>query len=251
MFTEELSKEVEERTRELQQSNNDLQQFAHVASHDLKEPVRKIKTFNNRVLDDFGEMLPKKEQVYLHKINHAADRMFAMIEGVLNYSKLGASKQQMEALDLNTVLQNIELDLELLIIKKKAVITIAELPTITGNETLMYQLFYNLVLNSLKFAKADEPSRISITCEVKKHEQKEVAKITVSDNGIGFEQEYADTIFDTFTRLNPADEYEGTGLGLALCKKIVDRHGGSISAIAEPGRGATFTILLPLHPSQL
>ncbi|GEO11989.1 PAS domain S-box protein [Segetibacter aerophilus] len=157
MFTEKLSKLVKEKTVELQRSNEDLQQFAHVASHDLKEPVRKIKTFNNRIIEDFSYILPEKAQTYLNRISVATDRMFSMIEGVLNYSKLGNSKQLFEPLDLNKILQNIELDLELLISKKNASIVVTELPTITASEILMYQLFYNLILNSLKFSKAEEP----------------------------------------------------------------------------------------------
>jgi PAS domain S-box-containing protein len=246
MFTEELSKQVKERTKELQQSNNDLQQFAHVASHDLKEPVRKIKTFNNRIIEDFNEVLPRKVQVYLDKINQATDRMFMMIEGVLNYSKLGKKQQVFGPVDLNKILRDIEVDLEVLVQKKSAVINKTYLPTITANETLIYQLFYNLVLNSLKFAKANEPSRINVTGTLIKRDQQNFVSIVLSDNGIGFEQEYAEAIFDTFKRLNPADEYEGTGLGLALSKKIVERHGGSITATGHEGVGATFTILLPV-----
>ena len=246
LFTEELHRLVGERTNDLRRSNEDLQQFAHVASHDLKEPVRKIKTFNNRIRDDFSEALPEKVQMYLNKINSAANRMEGMIEGILKYSQLAQSAAAFVTVDLNKTLENIQSDLEVLIFDKKALITTTDLPTINANETLIYQLFYNLVLNSLKFSKASEPSRIHIKCAFLQQDQKDFTEIILSDNGIGFEQEYANTIFDTFTRLNSQDEYEGTGLGLALCKKIVERHGGSIAATGQVGIGATFTINLPL-----
>jgi PAS domain S-box-containing protein len=245
LFTEELSKQVKERTIELRRSNEDLQQFAHVASHDLKEPVRKIKTFHNRIRDEYGKTLPEQVSFFLEKINSSTDRMYTMIDGILSYSKLANAKQSFKGVDLNEIIRNIEIDLEVLIQQKNAVITATEMRSLTADNQLMYQLFYNLILNSLKFSKEGEPVRINITSEDVEHNQSRFNKITLSDNGIGFEQEYADSIFETFTRLNPVEEYEGTGLGLALCKKIVERHEGSISATSEPGKGATFIIFLP------
>ncbi len=246
LFTQELHRLVAERTVELQRSNEDLRQFAHVASHDLKEPIRKIQTFNNRILDEYGEQLPPKAKVFAQKIGVSADRMVQMIEGVLRYSKLGAEEQVWESVDLGEVIQHIRTDLEVLIQQKGAVINTTDLPTITANATLMYQLFYNLILNALKFSKKAEPPRISIRWEQAEEAGNLFNKITVTDNGIGFEEEFAEDIFKTFTRLHPAEDYEGTGLGLALCKKIVERHGGRIWAQGEPGKGATFSILLPL-----
>jgi PAS domain S-box-containing protein len=245
LFTEELHRLVAERTAELQRSNDDLRQFAHVASHDLREPVRKIKTFNTRIIDDFSEVLPDKVKTYLNKIDSSANRMYAMIEGVLNYSKAGSEQQPVEAVDLNEIIRDIETDLEVLVQQKNAKVTPANLPTLHGYRVLLYQLFYNLILNSLKFAKSSAPSLINISCNVVNQDKEKFYKIVVSDNGIGFEPEYAEDIFSTFTRLNPVDEYQGSGLGLALCKKIVDRHKGTISAAGEPGKGASFTIMLP------
>lgn len=247
LFTEELHRLVAEQTVELQRSNEDLRQFAHVASHDLKEPIRKIQTFNNRILDEYADALPPRVKTFSEKIGTAADRMIAMIEGVLRYSKLGNIEQARVPVNLNETIRQITIDLEVPIQQKAAEITAAELPTLNANPTLMYQLFYNLILNSLKFAKAGEPPRIRISFETVGHEEKEFAKITVSDNGIGIEPEFSEEIFKTFTRLHPAEDYEGTGLGLALCKKIVERHGGTIAAGGEPGIGATFTIRLPLE----
>jgi len=246
MFTEELSKQVKERTIELKRSNDDLQQFTHVASHDLKEPVRKIKTFNNRIIDDFSQLLPERVNLYLNKINRATDRMYSMIEGILSYSKLANAKQSFKPVDLNEIIETIESDLEVLMQQKNAMITTTDLPVILADELLIYQLFYNLILNSIKFSKEEEPGLINIFSEMVQQEQTNFIKITLSDNGIGFDPEFEQAIFETFTRLNPADQYEGTGLGLALCKKLVERHNGFISASGEPDKGAIFTILLPL-----
>jgi PAS domain S-box len=249
LFTEELHRLVGERTLELQRSNDDLRQFAHVASHDLKEPVRKIKTYWNRIIEEYSEELPDQVKRYLGKIEGSINRMYALIEGILRYSKFGNTEYLQEKVDLNQVIKNIESDLEVLIAEKHAQINVGLLQDIYANSFLMYQLFYNLILNSLKFSKEGIPSRIDISSQVIKEQQKSFVKITVSDNGIGFEEEFNEMIFDSFTRLNPADEYEGTGLGLALCKKIVQRHRGSITASGKPDIGATFTILLPIENS--
>lgn len=244
-----LEQEVKKRTAELselnirlQQSNEDLRQFAHVASHDLKEPVRKVKVYTGRLQEDTETAFSVKGRSYLEKINSAANRMITMIEGVLHYSTLNSTAQRTEPVDLNRIIRSIETDLELPINQKKADINYTELPTIDGAAILLYQLFYNLINNSLKFSKADIPSRISITSFI----DKDQTLIRLVDNGIGFDQEQADRIFETFSRLNAKDKYEGTGLGLSLCKKIVLRHGGSIEATGKKGEGSVFQIRLPL-----
>jgi light-regulated signal transduction histidine kinase (bacteriophytochrome) len=241
-----LEKLVAERTLELQRSNEDLQQFAHVASHDLKEPVRKIKTFSSRLQSEFGHDLPAKGKMYIDKIQGATNRMYDMIEGVLKYSTLNEEQLPVELVDLNAVLQNIEADFELVIHQKHAVIHKGELPPIEGAPVLIYQLFYNLINNSLKFSRPEVAPVINITSSVESENGRAKAKITIADNGIGFDQEHADRIFDTFTRLNSKDKYEGTGLGLALCKKIVEKHKGTIYASGSENEGAAFTILIPL-----
>ncbi len=245
-FAEELGKQVNERTMELQRSNEDLIQFAHVASHDLKEPVRKIRTFAGRLAHEFGDTLPEKGNLYLDKIQKATSRMFSMIEGVLNYSMHGVLEESFGHVDLNKIIAQIKSDLELVIEQKKATITSGQLPVVHANSILMYQLFYNLINNSLKFSKPNEPPVITINCVEAQMSNKNYSRIELSDNGIGFEREFEHKIFETFSRLHPKDEYEGTGLGLALCKKIVDRHGGFIFAQGMPGKGATFTVLLPV-----
>jgi PAS domain S-box-containing protein len=248
-----LEEEVKKRTKELNetnlsllQSNNELQQFAHVASHDLKEPVRKIKTFTNRLMEDSGSAFSDTGKLYIGKVNSAADRMNIMIEGVLNYSMLSAAHQRIEEVDLNETLKNIEADLEVIISQKQASVQYRNLPTVEGASVLLYQLFYNLVNNSLKFSRPDECSVITILSSLTKKDEKEWVEITINDNGIGFEQEFAEKIFETFLRLNSKDQFEGTGLGLSLCKRIIERHGGTIKAFGEPDKGASFVISLPL-----
>jgi signal transduction histidine kinase len=157
------------------------------------------------------------------------------------YSSLNALKQTHELIDLNTVISEIESDFELLIQQKKAVIETNHLPAISGSSILIYQLFYNLIGNSLKFTRANVDPVIKVSGEV----SDEQVKLVVRDNGIGFNQEYGERIFQTFSRLNPKDQFEGTGLGLTLCKNIVERHGGRISAEGRENQGAIFTIMLP------
>jgi PAS domain S-box-containing protein len=241
-----LEKVVAERTKELQRSNEDLLQFAHVASHDLKEPVRKIRTFANRLLEDETSSLSLRSRVFIKKIDNAAERMFQMIEGVLRYSTMTNLDEDTSDLDLNQVLRQIETDLEIKIQDLKASIRYSGLPVIRGAPVLIHQLFYNLLNNSLKFVRTDVQPQITITAKMLTSEAAPWVSIDVADNGIGFLQDHAESIFNTFTRLNTKDQYEGTGLGLSLCKKIVERHGGTITATATPNKGAIFSIRLPL-----
>jgi PAS domain S-box-containing protein len=241
-----LEEIVRERTLELQRSNEDLQQFAHVASHDLKEPVRKIKTFAYKLQDEYKNVLGDRGNKFVNKIINATDRMFSMINGVLNYASMPASSARHEPIDLAAVIKDVQTDLEILIDEKKATISYGTLPEIRGIPDHIYQLFYNLINNSLKFARADVPAVITITCKEEiVSSGNPMYEIVVSDNGIGFEKEYTEQIFSTFFRLNSKDQYEGSGIGLALCKKIVERHGGTIHARGEKDNGAQFHILLP------
>ncbi len=244
-LTAKLESLVNERTAELQRSNEDLQQFAHVASHDLKEPLRKIKTFTNRVEDDKETILSEKGKTYLAKVQSASDRLFSMIDGVLRYSMVDSHEQPVETVDLNKIITSIENDLELVINRQSAVFEWNNLHEVEGSSVLIYQLFYNLINNSLKFAKIDEQLRICIESRLIVQKEKNFIETTVRDNGIGFDQDQAERIFNTFTRLHSKDKYEGTGLGLALCKKIVRRHNGVISAKGCKNIGAEFIIVIP------
>lgn len=244
-----LEERVSERTKELQRSNADLQQFAHVASHDLKEPVRKIRTFGLRLKQELNGHADENTKLYTEKILESANRMSTMIEGVLNYSSLNSLDQKTEPVDLNKVLADITNDLEVLIHQTGALIHSDPLPEVEGIQVLLYQLFYNLINNSLKFSKQNQTPVIKITCHTDCTHGSDYAKITVSDNGIGFDAEYNEEIFKTFTRLNSKTKYDGTGLGLSLVRKIVERHHGTIEASGVPDHGATFTVTLPVKLS--
>lgn len=239
----------------LENSNRDLEQFAYVASHDLQEPLRKIQIFSELAERNMAneEALHK----YFQKINSSALRMTNLIKAVLNYSRLSKTGNAFEPVDLNTVVDHVKIDLELLIEEKNAAITTNKLPVICGIPLQLNQLFFNLIGNSLKFS--EKPPIISITSQFipqnalqKPQELKltgDAIELVVADNGIGFKQEYADRIFSIFQRLHTNQNYAGTGIGLALCKKIIDNHGGTISVKSEPGKGTTFYIYLPAAAS--
>jgi PAS domain S-box-containing protein len=253
---EKLEETVAVRTMELSRSNEDLQQFAHVASHDLKEPLRKIRIFIDRFGIEYGNLIPEKGKIYMQKVQASSERMTNMIDSVLSYSVINATEQTLETVDLNLVIEGIANDLELLILQKEAKIFYLNLPRIRASSALIYQLFYNLINNALKFSKEAVPAQIHLSAkEVSSSELKVAAnlpkakkywEIIIKDNGIGFNQDYADKMFHVFTRLNTRDKYEGTGLGLALCKKIVHRHQGFIYAEGKEGEGAVFHLLLPV-----
>ncbi len=246
--------ELEKSRKELEVSNHELEQFAHVVSHDMKEPIRKIKMFIERTIFEFENVLPDNAKMYFEKIQNGANRLTNMVDGVLNYSTITSTDEPFEEIDLNKILKSIEEDLEILISQKNAEISFGSCPPFEGVPFLIRQLFYNLINNSLKFSKKDIPPVINITAGL--IAQNNIAdvnaalggpfvQISLKDNGIGFHQEYAEKIFATFTRLNSKDKYEGTGLGLALCKNIVTRHHGFITAESEKDAGAVFKIILP------
>lgn len=241
----ERTKELNQVNQALKQSNEDLLQFAHVASHDLKEPVRKIKTFGYRLEEELNGYSSKAKE-YLNKMMSSASRMAAMIDGVLAYSTVNATTEALDTVNLNTVFEDIKNDLEIVVAQKNATIQTNVMPDVPGNRFLLYQLFYNLINNSLKFAKPDVHPLIQIGAEIIAEENNRTLRICIQDNGIGFSQANAIRIFDTFARLHPKDKFEGTGLGLALCKKIVHRHRGQIQAFGEEGKGATIVVTLPM-----
>ncbi len=254
----ELEQKVRERTKdlneanvELERSNKDLEQFAYIASHDLQEPIRKIGIFSQYIRNNAYEKMDDSSRNYLDKIVTSTERMRNIIKDLLDFSHINQMKDEFEKVDLNTIIEDVKSDLELLIQQKQAVINIDQLPVIQAIPVQMNQLFYNLVNNALKFTAEGIYPVIDITVkELSKDEipdqlerSKKYFQVKVQDNGIGFNQGYADKIFNMFQRLSKS--YAGTGIGLAICKKIAESHKGTISASSQPGQGATFIITLP------
>ncbi|HTM93630.1 MAG TPA: ATP-binding protein [Flavisolibacter sp.] len=249
LYSEKMEALVKERTEALENSNRDLQRFAHVVSHDLKEPLRKISMFAERLVMDESNTLSADSKNYLVKIGQSSVRMSHMIDGILAYYSVHPVHESFEIADLKAIARNIKSDLELLIEQKSATIIIGDLPQVEGVPVLLNQLFYNLINNSLKFSRKEVPPRITVDSRKKNGENHSAAddvfyEITVKDNGIGFEADSAEKIFGIFSRLHPQTSYEGTGLGLALCKRIVEYHKGKIWAESNE-EGAVFKILLP------
>lgn len=245
-FEQELKKQVDESTQELRRSNQDLMHFANIVSHDLKEPIRKIKTFISLLRNNSSDYLNDISNKYLTKVDQSAQRMQTIIEGILAYSTLDKKTQPIENINLDEVIENIKVDLELIIKEKGAILIKSELPEIEGATILIQQLFYNLIHNALKFSKANQPPRVMISSLILKNDQREFVQINIKDNGIGLDSSHYERIFNAFERLHSKDEYEGNGLGLSLCKKIVLRHGGTITATGEKDNGAEFIVTLPL-----
>ncbi|MDB5207036.1 MAG: domain S-box protein [Flavisolibacter sp.] len=249
------NKQLAEINHALELSNHDLQQFASVASHDLQEPLRKIQLFSNLLNDRGGAQLTPESKKYLEKIIYSAGRMKALIIDVLNYSKLSANDNPFECIDLNVLIKELLDDFDLFIAEKKAVINVGELPCLYVNRGQIRQMFQNLLSNSLKFAGKEKTSIIDITAKLvrdKSFDSEEDPEgafclLTISDNGIGFDEKYAAKIFSLFERLHSKETYEGTGIGLAITKKIVEKHNGLIAAHSKEGEGARFLILLPAH----
>lgn len=249
------SKLLSERNLELEQNIKELNEFNHVASHDLQEPLRKIQTFISRINDKEKDNLSDFGIDYMSRIDKASKRMRILINDLLQYSRTNRSEKNFVAVDLNDVLANSILELSQNIEDKKAIIQNEELDSIKGVDFQMQQLFTNLISNSIKYSKNDVPPIIKIKGKKVKAKDEEVLddnsnrnfyKITFKDNGIGFEQENAEKIFQLFNRLHGKTEYQGTGVGLAICKKIVENHNGYIFAKSNPDVGSTFTIYIPL-----
>ena len=246
---------IELRNKELVQNNKELTEFNHVASHDLQEPLRKIQTFISRIEDREKEQLSETAKGYFEKIQEASNRMRILIDDLLQYSRTNRSEKRFEEVDLNQVVSNALSELSENIAEKKAVIHFEKLHSIQGIQFQLEQLFINIISNSLKYSKTDEAVIVDINSKkvkafkvpkLKDDSKKEYLKITFKDNGLGFEQEYAEKIFLLFNRLHGKKEYPGTGVGLAICKKIVENHKGYIFAKGKVNQGAEFEIYLPI-----
>jgi two-component system CheB/CheR fusion protein len=256
-----LEQKVKERTEELQrinteleESNNELLQFASIASHDLKEPLRKIIMFSNLVKDRHNEALPGGAREYINKIISSSTRMGVLVNDLLSFTKLSVQHNKFQRVELNTIISEVLSDLELTIREKKAVIDMGDLPAAEIIPVEMRQVFQNIISNALKFTRENVPPRIEISgtrvseLSFTDSFDKEGAyvRIAIRDNGIGFGNEYAEKIFTIFQRLHNQSKYDGTGIGLAIARKIISKHNGIITAMAKPGEGACFVIVLPL-----
>lgn len=232
---------LSELTVELQRSNRDLEEFAYVASHDLKEPLRKVQAFGERLERKYGEALEGQGRDYVARMRSAAARMQSLIDDLLVYSRMTSKGQPFSTVDMGKIAQGVVGDLEQRISDTGAQVEIGTLPPVDSDPVQMRQLLQNLIGNALTYRRQDVAPLVKVEGEFENDE----VVLRVSDNGIGFEPRFAEQIFDIFERLHSREEYEGTGIGLALCKKIIHRHGGSITAEGRPGEGGTFTVRLP------
>jgi PAS domain S-box-containing protein len=258
-----------QRTVELTRSNAELEQFAFVASHDLQEPLRKIQAFGDRLKAKCDLASLGEGREYLERMQNAAARMRRLIDDLLTFSRVISRTEPFAPVDLTKVTREVLSDLEVRIEKSRATVHVGELPTIEADPLHMRQLLQNLIGNALKFHEPDAQPVVNIEAKIvtgsanssetaffrrnsmrDRTAENQFCELTVKDNGIGFEEKYLDRIFAVFQRLHGRQEYEGTGIGLAVCRRIVDRHGGTITARSKPGEGATFVVTLPVAHSQ-
>lgn len=257
----ELEAKVDARTQvlmqyseELHRSNKDLEAFAFVASHDLQEPLRKIRAFGDRLQQKFMPELGERGADYVMRMQAASERMSVLINDLLSFSRVTTKQKPFVKVDLNQVMDRVLSDLDYAIEDEGAQLYIEPLPVIDADASQMGQVFMNLLSNSLKFHQVEVAPAIRITCEENLSsslvdDTRNWCCIKFADKGIGFDPQYSERVFNLFQRLHGRDEYSGTGIGLALCRKIIERHGGSIDAESEQGKGATFIIRLPMTQS--
>jgi PAS domain S-box-containing protein len=247
---------LRKKNEELERSNQELLSFSYVASHDLKEPLRKIQSFSSLIMEKERGKLSETTADYFNRIISASARMQKLIESLLEYSRMGTAELRFESVDLNEILEDVKSTLKEIIEQKNAVIENSGLPVFKAVPVQMQQLFLNLVSNSLKYSRTEAPPLIKLSAERIKSTDMisngafpftEYWKINVADNGIGFEQKNEHKIFELFHRLHGKMEYGGTGIGLAICKRIVQNHEGIITAHGKPGEGSEFIVCLPVR----
>ena len=251
----EAAAELRRANAELERSNGELEQFAYVASHDLQEPLRKIQAFGDRLTTKFRTELPDAGKEYVDRMLVSAGRMRRLIDDLLSFSRVTTQARPFAPVDLGKLVPEVVNDLSDRIEQTHAEVRVGPLPTIDADPTQMRQLFQNLIVNAVKFQRPGVPPVVEVSAELGELPQEEgepvpVCRVTVRDNGIGFDEKYLDRIFQVFQRLHGREQYEGTGVGLAICRKITERHGGTITARSRPGEGAAFIVTLPVrHPA--
>ncbi|MCW3075470.1 MAG: response regulator [Bacteroidetes bacterium] len=250
----ELNKQLLKNIEQLESTNKELDQFAFIASHDLQEPLRKIRTFSNRVVTKYKDQLDEEGKMYMDKMQNACERMQNLINDILAFSKIAITKEALIYSDLNALIDEVLSDMDLPIQEKNAKITVGQLPKLKVYPSLIKPLFQNLINNSLKYSQKTVTPEIEISGRIEEQEDhtgkvkgSKFCRIQIKDNGVGFEQQYAEQIFTMFKRLHGNSEYAGTGIGLAICKKIVEEHHGYISAKSQVNKGAVFTISIPVE----
>ncbi len=247
----ELNRKLQDNIDHLETANKDLDRFAFMSSHDLQEPLRKIRTFTDLLYTKYKNLFNDDAVKYISRIQNAAERMQTLIKDILEFSQLSNDNSRFINTDLNVLVKEVIADKEVLVQEKKAVITVKTLPSLNVNPGLMRPLFSNLIGNAIKYKKKDVDPVINIYAEQldvndNGNRDRKFCRIFIQDNGIGFDQKYAEQIFEMFTRLHGNSQYEGTGIGLALCKQIVEKHNGFISALSKENEGATFIISFPV-----
>ncbi len=253
--SERHAQSLQDHALRLETSNKELQEFAYVASHDLQEPLRKIEAFSDRLIRKYGKTLPEDGLMFVDRMQNAAGRMRQLINALLSYSRVTTTKNQFVPTDIGQVLEEVLSDLQIRIEEAKGEIKYGKLPVIEADPVQIRQLLQNLLSNALKFRKPDRPPVIEVSAEIRppqsaiEHPAGWLA-LSIRDNGIGFDNTYKEQIFKIFQRLHGRTEYEGTGIGLATCRKIVDRHSGSIDADGRVDVGTTFTVMLPVARDQ-
>jgi len=240
-----LERLVAERTAELKRSNDDLETFALIASHDLQEPLRKVQAFGDRLAARCGPVLDDQGRDYLNRIVAAAERMRNLINDLLAFSRMAGPARPFTAVDLGAVASAVVSDLAIAIERSGGRVEVGPLPTIQADPTQMRRLLQNLIGNAIKFHGPGRPPTVRVSARIGPEPDR--CELEVADDGIGFDEAYLDRIFQVFQRLHGRNEYEGTGMGLAICRKIVERHSGRITATSEPGVGSTFRVALPVR----
>lgn len=240
--------------KELKKKNVDLEQFAYVASHDLQEPLRKIQSFSQLLISRFAEELPGQAQDYLNRMERAATRMRTLVTDLLTFSRVSTRSKPFTEIDLEKEILDVISDLEIRIKETGGEIKTNGLPRLQGDPSQIRQLLLNIIGNGLKFHRPEIPPVININSRIfnkrdsgLSYRDINMLELIITDNGIGFDNKYAERIFEPFQRLHGVNEYDGSGIGLAICKKIVDRHQGKLSARSTPGEGTSFIIELPLQ----